>query len=217
MGSLRARAWPCRSQSGGCAEDSVGFGFGFGFVGVASSIPFCSSIPATSRGHGAGSVGVFHRYATATEFATCARPTRTLALPALATRWLANGSGSMGSLRARAWPCRSQSGGAPKTVGSGSGSASASACSELRSSLRGRPSSRCPDGTARPGTAPGPISGDGQGACRTQTPSILRHPGTPSRPATWVHSCSKARAGALSGANAVTGIRRGPICSTCVA
>ena len=81
------------------------------FVGVASSIPFCSSIPATSRGHGAGSVGVFHRYATATEFATFVRPTRTLPLTALATRWLANGSGSMGSLRARAWPCRSQSGG----------------------------------------------------------------------------------------------------------
>ena len=106
------------------------------FVGVASSIPFCSSIPATSRGHGAGSVGVFHRYATATEFATCVRPTRTLPLTALATRWLANGSGSMGSLRARAWPCRSQSGGcAEDSVGFGFGFGFGF-CSELRRSLR---------------------------------------------------------------------------------
>ena len=52
---------------------------------------------------------------------------------------------------------------------------------------------------------------------RGTDPLGRRHSGTPSRPATWAQSCSKARAGALAGANAVTGIRRGPICSTSVA
>ena len=52
---------------------------------------------------------------------------------------------------------------------------------------------------------------------RGTDPLGRRYPGTPSRRATWAQSCSKARAGALAGANAVTGIRRGPICSTSVA
>ena len=37
----------------------------------------------------------------------------------------------------------------------------------------------------------------------------------PSLGARCAQSCPKARLGALAGANAVTGIRRGPICSTC--
>ena len=52
---------------------------------------------------------------------------------------------------------------------------------------------------------------------RGTDPLGRRHSGTPSRRATWAQSCSKALAGALAGANAVTGIRRGPICSTSVA
>ena len=52
---------------------------------------------------------------------------------------------------------------------------------------------------------------------RGTDPLGRRYSGTPSRPATWAQSCSKARAGALPGANAVTGNRRGPICSTSVA
>ena len=52
---------------------------------------------------------------------------------------------------------------------------------------------------------------------RGTDPLGRRYSGTPSRRATWAQSCSKARAGALAGANAVTGIRRGPICSTSVA
>ena len=52
---------------------------------------------------------------------------------------------------------------------------------------------------------------------RGTDPLAKRYSGTPSRRATWAQSCSKARAGALPGANAVTGNRRGPICSTSVA
>ena len=52
---------------------------------------------------------------------------------------------------------------------------------------------------------------------RGTDPLAKRYSGTPSRRATWAQSCSKARAGALASANAVTGIRRGPICSTSVA
>ena len=43
------------------------------------------------------------------------------------------------------------------------------------------------------------------------------HPAASSRRATWPQSCSKARAGALDGANAASGNRRWPICSTSVA
>lgn len=54
-------------------------------------------------------------------------------------------------------------------------------------------------------------------ATREQSVRALSHAAIPSRETVCAHKCSKARAGALAGANAVTGIRRGPIRSTCVA
>ena len=48
-------------------------------------------------------------------------------------------------------------------------------------------------------------------------PGLYPCSAAPSRRATWSQSCSKARAGALAGANPGTGNRRRPIISTCVA